>query len=300
MDSEKGDESMSSPRGRILLVDDDFVFEKVFANELIRLGYCVEQGHGKNVLEIIENESIDIAIIDIVMPEINGLDLLRAIKGRFPSLDVIMLTGNATIENAISSMKEGAYDYFTKPVELDRVEQVIERCLEGRHLREKNRILKNKVSDLREGRLIGTSPGITEIKKLIGRSGTGKELVANLIHMNSQRREEPFLVVDCTALNENLLESELFGHERGAFTDAVTKKHGIFEVADGGTVFLDEIGDLPLTLQAKLLRVVETKAFRPVHKCHQSRSSGYGRQGRVQRRLVLPFECYLHYYAPPS
>lgn len=266
---------MTDTNGRILLVDDDPIFAKVFTNELRRLGFSVTQGYGEDIVSLINSNSIDVAIVDIVMPDLNGIDLLRSIKGHYPSLDVIMLTGNATIENAVSSMKEGAYDYFTKPVELNRVQQVLHKCLENRRLKEKNKILKNKISDLQDGRLIGSSPAIEEVRRLIsrfadsdstvliqGESGTGKELVANVIHKNSARREEPFLVVDCTALKEHLLESELFGHERGAFTDAVMKKHGILEVADGGTVFLDEIGDVPLSLQAKLLRVVETKGFR--------------------------------------
>ncbi len=268
---------MADNRGHILLVDDDAVFTKVFANELTRLGFFVTPGYGTDIIPRLRGAEVDIVIMDIVMPGINGLELLRQIKKACPSKDVIMLTGNATIENAIASMKRGAYDYFTKPVELDRVEQVLIRCMEKRRLRSENLMLKNKLSDLRDGQLIGESPAITEIKALIpgfaeadstvlvhGESGTGKELIANLIHTHSPRREEPFIIVDCTSLKESLLESELFGHERGAFTGAVTKKHGIFEVADGGTIFLDEVGDISPPLQAKLLRVVETKSFRRV------------------------------------
>ena len=268
---------MPNSLGRILLVDDDPVFSKVFGNELMRMGFSVSQGYGRDVLQTIEDSNIDIVILDIVMPGTGGLEILKRIKERYPSLDVIMLTGNATIENAIASMKKGAYDYFTKPVELERVEKVLHRSLENKQLKSQNIKLKNKLSDLREGTLIGNSSAIMEIKSLIGRfadtdstvliygeSGTGKELVANLIHRNSPRHNEPFIIVDCTALKESLLESELFGHERGAFTGAIKKKHGIFEVADGGTVFLDEIGDIASALQAKLLRVVETRSFRRV------------------------------------
>lgn len=266
---------MNKRRGHILLVDDDPIFSKVFGNELTRMGFRISQGFGSDILATLDDSDIDLVILDIVMPEISGLELLSKIKKQHPGKDVIMLTGNATIENAVSSMKMGAYDYFTKPVELDRVEQVLQRCLDARKMITKNEMLKNKLSDLQEGQLIGNSLAITEIKSLIarfsdssstvlvyGESGTGKELIANLIHQNSSRRNEPFIIVDCTALKESLLESELFGHERGAFTGAVTKKHGILEVADGGTVFLDEIGDISKTLQAKLLRVVETKSFR--------------------------------------
>ncbi|MEE9553140.1 MAG: sigma-54 dependent transcriptional regulator [candidate division Zixibacteria bacterium] len=266
---------MTISKGKIMLVDDDEVFCGVFATELGRMGFLVQQGFGSDILASLNNDEFHIIILDILMPEISGLQLLKTIKNRIPDIEVIMLTGNATIENAIISMKEGAYDFITKPVELDRVEQILNRCMEKRKLESRNQILKNRLSDLREGQLLGNSPAIKEIKSLIsrfadsdstvliyGESGTGKELVANLIHENSLRREEPFIIVDCTALQENLLESELFGHERGAFTGAVTKKHGIFEIAEGGSVFLDEIGDISPSLQVKLLRVVETRSFR--------------------------------------
>lgn len=266
---------MAENEGKILLVDDDKIFAEVFASELGRMGFVVQEGFGTDIIASLDDNEFDIIILDILMPDISGLQLLKTIKKRRPDLDVIMLTGNATIENAITSMKEGAYDFITKPVELAHVEQILRRCMEKRRLRSRNRMLKDRLTDLRDGQLIGNSSAMREIKSLIGRfadsdstvlihgeSGTGKELVANLIHKNSLRREEPFIIVDCTALQENLLESELFGHERGAFTGAVIKKHGIFEIADGGTIFLDEIGDIPPSLQVKLLRVVETKSFR--------------------------------------
>lgn len=266
---------MNKNSENILLVDDDLVFSKVFGNELKKMDFNVILGYGTDIFHSINNNDIDIVILDIVMPEISGLDLLKKIRKSNPEVDVIMLTGNATIENAVTSMKEGAYDYFTKPVELARVQQILKRCLENRRVKTTNRMLKNKLSDLHEGQFIAQSPTMIEIETMInrfadsdstvliyGESGTGKELVANLIHKNSSRRDEPFIIVDCTALNESLLTSELFGHEKGAFTGAVTKKHGIFEVADSGTIFLDEIGDISLSLQAKLLRVVETKSFR--------------------------------------
>jgi len=266
---------MTNSEGKILLVDDDEVFAGVFANELGRMGFFVKQGYGTDIIDCLAQNDFDIIILAILMPEINGLQLLKTIKTRMPELDVIMLTGNATVENAITSMKKGAYDFITKPVELDRVEQILHRCMEKRQLEKRNQIFKNRLTDLRDSQLVGNSHAIKDIKSMInrfadsdstvlihGESGTGKELVANLIHKNSLRHEEPFIIVDCTALQENLLESELFGHERGAFTGAVTKKHGIFEIADGGTIFLDEIGDISRSLQVKLLRVVETKSFR--------------------------------------
>lgn len=268
---------MNSNLGKILLVDDDTVFSKVFGKELMRMGFSVTQGYGTEILSSITRNGIDIVVLDIVMPQTNGLDLLKRIKKQFPDLDVIMLTGNATIENALMSMKEGAYDYFMKPVELSRVEKILKRCIERKRLRVDALNQKSSLTDLREGQLIGKSPSTMEIKSLInrfafsdstvliyGESGTGKELVANLIHQNSSRRQEPFIIIDCTALKESLLESELFGHERGAFTGAIAKKRGIFEIADGGSILLDEIGDVSVALQAKLLRVVETKSFRRV------------------------------------
>ena len=266
---------MTDDRVNILLIDDDPVFAKVFGRELGTMGFQVHQGYGEDIPAIFEQNHIDIAILDIVMPDVSGLELLKTIRARWSDVDVIMLTGNSTVENALSSMKSGAFDYVTKPVELQRVEQILRNCMEQRRLKHENLALKNKLSDLQDSEMIGDAPSIREVKSLIsrfadsdstvlisGESGTGKELVAHLIHKNSLRRHEPFIIVDCTALKENLLESELFGHERGAFTDAIAKKHGIFEITDGGSVFLDEIGDLSPSLQVKLLRVVDTKSFR--------------------------------------
>lgn len=262
-------------QGKILLVDDDGVFADVFGNELKRMDFQVTQGFGTDILSLVNTNEFDIIILDILMPNIDGLQLLKTIKKNRPDLDVIMLTGNATVDNAITSMKEGAYDFITKPVELERVEHILRRCMEKRRLASQNQALVDRLSDLTDGQLIGDSTPIGEVRSLIvriarsdstvliyGESGTGKELVANLIHKNSPRRAKPFIIVDCTSLQENLLESELFGHERGAFTGAVVKKHGIFEIAEGGTVFLDEIGDVSPSLQVRLLRVVETKSFR--------------------------------------
>lgn len=266
---------MSKNLGNILLVDDDQVFCRVFGEELTRMGFSVTNGYGINVIDHISRSPVDIIILDIVMPEVNGLDLLRSIKRTYPTLDVIMLTGKATIENVITAMKEGAYDYFTKPVELDRIEQVLKRCLEKRKLELQNTILKKKLSEFHADHPIGNSNAMHELKSLInrfaesdstvliqGESGVGKEVIANMVHKNSFRREGPFIVVDCTALKESLLESELFGHEKGAFTGAVRTKHGLFEVAESGTLFLDEVSELSASLQSKLLRVVETKSFR--------------------------------------
>lgn len=266
---------MTDDRGSILLIDDDPVFARVFGRELGTMRFQVHQGYGVDVPAFLEKNHIDIAILDIVMPDVSGLELLKTIKARWPDVDVIMLTGNSTVENALSSMKSGAFDYVTKPVELHRVEQILDNCMKQRRLRHQNLALRNKLSDLQDSEMIGDAPSIREIRSLVGRfadsdstvliygeSGTGKELVAQLIHKNSPRRHEPFIIVDCATLKENLLESELFGHERGAFTDAIAKKHGIFEISDGGTVFLDEIGVLSPALQVKLLRVVDTKSFR--------------------------------------
>ena len=160
---------MSEEKARILLVDDDEVFSKVFANELTQMGFYVIQGYGRDVVAVLLEHAIEIVILDIVMPGTDGLHVLEVIKSRCPGADVIMLTGNASIDNAIASMKKGAYDYVTKPVELDRVEQVLQRCLEKRRLASRNQMLKNRVSDLRDGELIGQSPGMLEVKSLIGR-----------------------------------------------------------------------------------------------------------------------------------
>jgi DNA-binding NtrC family response regulator len=208
----------------------------------------------------------------------DGMEVLQRVKEAHPDLEVVMITGLSQVETAVRSMKLGAFDYLTKPFDPDELKLVVERALERRRLLQENLNLKTEVSSkYRFENVVGTSPRMQEVFRLIakcaptnstvlltGESGTGKELVARAIHYNSLRKDKSFVPVDCTSLSENLLESELFGHVKGAFTGAIANKRGLFEVASGGTLFLDEIGNIPLSIQAKLLRVIQEREFKAV------------------------------------
>ena len=212
------------------------------------------------------------------MPKIDGLEVLRRVREGHPDIDVIMITGLSQIETAVKSMKLGAFDYLPKPFDPDELKLVVQRALERRRLLQENLNLKTEVgAKYRFENIIGASPQMQNVYRLLakcaptnstvmltGESGTGKELIARAIHYNSLRKDKPFIPVDCNALSETLLESELFGHVKGAFTGAVANKKGMLEIADGGTLFLDEIGNISLTTQAKLLRVIQEREFRAV------------------------------------
>jgi DNA-binding NtrC family response regulator len=230
---------------------------------------------GNTGLSNLEKKRYDVVLLDIFMPETDGISVLKNIKEKYPDMMVIMLTGGATIDTAIQSMKLGAFDYLTKPFRLEEVRISIEKAIEAKRLVESNVTLKEGLAERKFKEIIGSSQAIETVFDMInkvapsdstvllmGESGTGKELAARAIHHRSSRSEEPFVVVDCSALHENLFESELFGHERGAYTGAIRRKHGLFEVANGGTVFLDEIGEINISTQAKLLRVIETGEMR--------------------------------------
>jgi DNA-binding NtrC family response regulator len=263
----------------ILTVDDDSEFRGVVARRFQRRGY--EVAHTGSPLEAItlaEQKHFDVAILDIAMPEMDGVQLLERLRATDPDTQVIMLTGQGTMETAIRAMKHGAYDYLTKPCELAELEVQVERAYEKAQLARENQHLKTALR--RSGpptQIIGTSPAIRQVLHMIekvaatdssvliqGESGTGKELVARAVHQGSARADQPLVVINCAALQETLLESELFGHEKGAFTSAIAAKQGLFEVADGGTLFIDEIGEMAGGLQAKLLRVLEDGRFRRV------------------------------------
>ena len=217
-------------------------------------------------------------ILDIMMPNIDGLEVLRRVKETHPNVDVIMITGLSQIDTAVQAMKLGAFDYISKPFEPDELKLVVYRALERRRLLQENFTLRARSSSkYRFENIIGLSPQMQAVYRLIaqcaptsstvlitGESGTGKELIARAIHYNSLRKDKPFVAVDCNALSENLLESELFGHVKGAFTSAVVNKKGMFEVAGSGTLFLDEIGNISMSIQAKLLRVLQEREFRAV------------------------------------
>jgi DNA-binding NtrC family response regulator len=212
------------------------------------------------------------------MPNLGGLEVLRRVKEAHPDMDVIMITGLSQIDTAVQAMKLGAFDYIPKPFEPDELRLVLQRALERRRLLQENLNLKSEVSSkYRFENIIGSSPPMQAVYRLVaqcaptnstvlltGESGTGKELIARAIHYNSLRRDKPFIPVDCTSLSENLLESELFGHVKGAFTGAIGNKKGMFEVAGSGSLFLDEIGNFSISIQAKLLRVLQEREFRAV------------------------------------
>ena len=264
---------------RILVVDDEEIVIRSCLRILADGDYEVDAVQdGLDALRKIEDSQYDVLILDIKMPKIDGLEVLRRVKEAHPDIDVIMITGLSDIETAVRSMKLGALDYLPKPFDPDELKMVVARALERRRLLQENLKLKSEVSSkYRMENIIGASPRMQEVYRLIakcaptnstvlltGESGTGKELVARAIHYNSLRKDKPFVPVDCNALSENLLESELFGHVKGAFTGAVAAKRGMFEVARGGTLFLDEIGNISLSTQAKLLRVIQEREFRAV------------------------------------
>jgi DNA-binding NtrC family response regulator len=264
---------------KILVVDD----ERIIIDSCLRIlgsgEYQLEAVQdGLEALRKIEENHYDIVILDIMMPKIDGLEVLRRVKEGHPDIDVIMITGLSQIETAVKSMKLGAFDYLPKPFDPDELKLVIQRALERRRLLQENLNLKTEVgAKYRFENIIGASPQMQSVFRLLakcaptnstvmltGESGTGKELIARAIHYNSLRKDKPFIPVDCNALSENLLESELFGHVKGAFTGAVANKMGMLEIAEGGTLFLDEIGNISLSTQAKLLRVIQEREFRAV------------------------------------
>ena len=264
---------------RILIVDDEEIVIKSCLRILAGDEFQVESVQdGREALKKIEENPYDVVILDIMMPNIDGLEVLRRVKETHPNVDVIMITGLSQVDTAVQAMKLGAFDYISKPFEPDELKLVVYRALERRRLLQENFTLRSEVSSkYRFENIIGLSPQMQAVYRLIaqcaptsstvlitGESGTGKELIARAIHYNSLRKDKPFVAVDCNALRENLLESELFGHVKGAFTSAVVNKKGMFEVAGSGTLFLDEIGNISMSIQAKLLRVLQEREFRAV------------------------------------
>jgi DNA-binding NtrC family response regulator len=264
---------------RILVVDDEDIVIKSCLRVLDGAGYQVEAVQdGREALRKVEEIPYDILILDIMMPGMDGLEVLRRVKETHPDVDVIMVTGLSQIDTAVQAMKLGAFDYISKPFEPDELILVVQRALERRLLLQENLSLKSELSSkYRFENIVGSSPQMQAVYRLVaqcaptsstalitGESGTGKELIARAIHYNSLRKDKPFVPVDCNALSENLLESELFGHVKGAFTSAVSNKKGMFEVAGSGTLFLDEIGNISMSIQAKLLRVLQEREYRAV------------------------------------
>ncbi len=277
----------------LLIVDDDGEFRASVVQRFARRGHNVQDaGNGEEALAMADRRQFDVAVIDMMMPGMSGMELLERLRAQNPESEVIMLTGQGSVESAVRAMKLGAFDYLTKPFPLADLEALIEKAYERRLLRKENQqlqaVLGRTQSDTSD--MVGTSKVMQELFRLIqragptdkailiqGESGTGKELVAKALHRNSLRADKPLVVINCAALPESLLESELFGHEKGAFTGAAIAKQGLFELADGGTLFIDEIGELAGSLQAKLLRVLEDGSMRRV---------GSVKERRVDVRLL--------------
>ncbi len=260
---------------RILVADDEESMRWVLSKALRKKGFTVDLARdGEEALRLIRSESYDLAILDIKMPGISGLDLLDRVREIREELLVVIMTAEAGMKNAVEAMKRGAYDYLSKPFDLDVMDAIVEKASRAREMTLEVSTLKEELRDhyLLENGIIGNSPAMREVYKTIGKvapsdmtvliqgeSGTGKELIARAIHYNSRRLVKPFIALNCAAIPKDLLESELFGHEKGSFTGATERKPGKFEQANGGTVFLDEIGDMPLDLQAKILRVLQER-----------------------------------------
>lgn len=264
---------------RILIVDDELSIVEVLKNYLSRGGHSIKiSNDGKEALQILKEEIFDLMLTDVRLPSMNGLRLLEKAKELQSQLAVIVMTAYADVDDAVDSMKIGAFDYITKPFKFDELSLTIERALSYEKVLAENKVLKSSLkTKYHFNRLIGDSDKMLEVYSLIekvaktsstililGESGTGKELVAKAAHESSPNCNGPFVTVNCTAMPENLLESELFGYVKGAFTGANTNKKGLFETAHGGTIFLDEIGSIPLNMQMKLLRVLQEKEIRHV------------------------------------
>jgi two-component system response regulator PilR (NtrC family) len=261
------------------VADDEQSMREFLDIMLKKEGYKVSlASNGDEVLKLVEKDIFDLALLDIRMPKLDGITALKKIKAISPETIVIIITAYASADTAIKAMKEGALDYITKPFKVEEIKLIIKNALEKKNLQEENILLKQVVRDRYHfGNIIGQSPKMSDLYDLLakvaptktnilitGESGTGKELVAKAIHYNSPRKEKPFVTLNCGAIPESLIESELFGHMKGAFTDAIATKKGLFELADEGTIFLDEISELPLPMQVKLLRVLQDKEFKRV------------------------------------
>lgn len=264
----------------IMIVEDTIDLCQALADVMRKQGHKAKTAFsGHDALEIMQREVVDLVLLDINLPDANGIELLSRFKEYDPEILVIMITALTDAQPAIEAMKKGAYDYLLKPFELDELKLIVAKALETHRLRREVTLLKDEQKNrMPVHELFGDSPAIQEVQRLIaivsqtpktsvliqGESGTGKELVANGIHRNSLRADKAFIAINCAAIPENLLESELFGYEKGAFTDAKNMKKGLFEQADGGSIFLDEVSSMKMALQPKLLRVLETSTFRRI------------------------------------
>jgi DNA-binding NtrC family response regulator len=263
---------------KILIVDDEVRMQRIFEINLSPKYEVLTSGDGQEALELVKTQNITLMITDLKMPGMSGMALLKEVRRVLPDLPVIIMTAYGTVENAVQAMKEGVADYILKPIKMDEMEILIEKTLSLRRLKEENRDLRQELKTIYgPGNIVGNHPSMQKVIQLIqqvagtkatvlvqGESGTGKELVARAIHYESDRSSKPFVVINCAAIPSNLLESELFGYEKGAFTGAVKTKRGRLELADRGTLFLDEIGEMPKELQVKILRVLEEQKIQRV------------------------------------
>jgi two-component system response regulator PilR (NtrC family) len=270
---------MSKPASHILVVDDELSMRELLDFLLSREGFRVSVAeNGRDAIDLLQSNKFDLILCDIKLGDMTGLDVLREAKKRNPLTIVIMISAYATTETAVEAMNEGAYDYVPKPFDNEELKQTIANALERRTIDREKQVIEEELKDtLHFGKIVGNSPRMMHIYGMIkqvaetrssilitGESGTGKELIARAIHNRSNRKEKSFVTVNCGGIPENLMESEFFGHRKGSFTGATTDKKGLFEIAHGGTIFLDEIGELEMPMQVKLLRAVQERMFKPV------------------------------------
>lgn len=304
---------------KILIVDDELNMRLVLSAMLKKEGFEVSSAsNGREALQILQSNKMALVITDLKMPGMDGMDLLTQISANHPQIPVVMITAHGTIATAVEALKKGAFDYITKPFDLDDLKNIVSKAIRTSTLKESE--FSMAPSEIDRLGIIGTNPAIMEIFEAIhrvaqttttvmitGETGTGKELVADAIHYNSQRKNNPLIKINCAAIAETLMESELFGYEKGAYTGAAVTKPGKFELAHKGTLFLDEVAEIPREMQVKLLRVLQEQAFERVGAAHhqgrcahycgnQSTSSASGSDGKFPRRFVLPAQRFSHRY----
>jgi two-component system response regulator HydG len=266
-------------KSSVLVVDDDSAHRTMLRTLISGWGYAVsEADDGAAAIESVKAASYDLVLMDVRMVKVSGLEALEKIKSYNPAIPVIIMTAYSSVETAVEALKQGAHDYLTKPLDFDKLRLILERAMEHTRLKEENRILRESLGRQFDSQnIIGKSPAMTKLLETVaqvapseatvlisGESGTGKELIAGAIHFNSLRKDGPFVKINCAAITETLLESELFGHEKGAFTGADRRKEGRFSQAHGGTLFLDEVSEMSLTMQVKLLRALQEREFNRV------------------------------------
>jgi two-component system response regulator HydG len=263
-------------RNTVLVVDDDTAHRTMLKTLVGGWGYTIaEADDGESAIHMVQDQVYDLVLMDVRMLKVSGLEALAAIKAINPSIPVVIMTAYSSVETAVAALKQGAHDYLTKPLDFEKLKITIERAMEHTRLREENRRLRESLGlQFDRSRIIGQSPAMLKLLDTVaqvapseatvlisGESGTGKEIIAGAVHFNSPRRDSPFVRLNCAAITETLMESELFGHEKGAFTGAERRREGRFHQADGGSLFLDEVSEMPLSMQVKLLRVLQEREF---------------------------------------